>query len=337
MEYLYQIYKEFFPIGVAVGLEHLEKYWDLLKHFNSITPENELKFCEVHPEESTYHFEKSDKLVQYAKENNKLVRGHTLVWHTQNPDWLFEGKMVSRDMLLKRMEDHISVTVDRYKDSIYCWDVVNEIFPDGEGKLRDTRWKEIIGEDYVEKAFCYAHETNPKAKLFLNEYNCEEDIKLDLIIDYICQLKKKKIPIDGVGVQGHYSIVYPDLEKVRKMFYRLAKLDLQIQITELDISMFAFEDHSCDKKAPSREMIDAQARYYSKLFSIFREYKDVITGVTLWGAADDFTWLDDFPVIGRKNWPLLFDEKLQPKKAFYAIADFRESQIRKMEELYKEE
>lgn len=322
MEYLHEIYKSYFPIGVALGVDHLEKYSELLKHFNSITPENELKFCEVHPEEFTYHFEGSDKLVQYAKNNNKLVRGHTLVWYTQNPDWLFGGATVSRDILLKRMQDHISVVVDRYKDSIYCWDVVNEIFPDGERNLRNTKWKEIIGDDYVEKAFCYAHEANPKAKLFLNEYNCEEDIKQDMVIDYLQQLVKKNIPIDGLGIQGHYSIYYPDIEKIRKMFYRLAELDLQVQITELDISMFQFYDHSRDRKAPSKEMLDAQAKYYGDLFSIFREYKDIITGITFWGVADDFTWLDDFPVNGRKNWPLLFDEKLQPKKALYAIADF---------------
>lgn len=322
MKCLYEVFKDYFPIGTAVSLEKINHYKNLLPLFNSITLENEFKFCEIHPEEHTYDFSGSDKLVQYAINNNKLIRGHTLVWHNQNPDWLFEGERISRDVLLKRMQEHICTILDRYKDSVYCWDVVNEAFADDEQILRDTKWKEIIGDDYIEKAFWYAHDANPKAQLFLNEYNCEIKEKQERVIEYIKYLKKKSIPIDGVGIQGHYGIFFPNIEMVRKMFEEFAKLNLQIQITELDVSMFRFEDETRDIKKPSKDMLEVQARYYRDLFSVFREFKDVISGVTFWGVADDCTWLDDYPVVGKKNWPLLFDEKLQPKKAFEAIINF---------------
>ncbi len=322
MKCLYEVYKDYFPIGTAVSLEKIDHYKDLLPSFNSITLENELKFCEIHPEEKLYDFSNSDKLVQYAISNNKLVRGHTIVWHNQNPNWLFEGKEISRNVLLKRMQEHICTILDRYRNSIYCWDVVNEVFSDGGQVLRNTKWKEIIGEDYIEKAFFYAHDASPKAQLFLNEYNCEIKEKQERVIEYIKYLKKKNVPIDGIGIQGHFGIFFPNIGMIRKMFEEFAKLNLQIQITELDVSLFRFEDETCDIKKPSEDMLDVQARYYGDLFSVFREFKDVISGVTFWGIADDFTWLDDYPVVGRKNWPLLFDEKLQPKKAFDAIINF---------------
>lgn len=320
--HLSEKYREYFPVGVAVRLDNVNRYREILKHYNSITMEDELKFCNVHPQEDVYSFEASKEILKFAMANNMSVRGHTLIWHEQVPDWVFSSEKLSRDVLLKRMEEHISIVVDQFKNSIFIWDVVNEPFDDGAQLLRNTKWYEIIGEDYIERAFFYAHEANPKAKLFLNEYNCEIPEKRDKLFSYVEGLKRKGVPIHGIGVQGHYSIFFPSVEMVRDMLLKYAKLDLQIQITELDISVFQFQDERTDLKRPSKEMLDKQARMYSDLFSVFREFKDIITGVTFWGVADDHTWKDDFPVKGRKDWPLLFDENLRPKEAFNAIMNW---------------
>lgn len=312
-KFLWEQFADSFPVGVAVPYERLSFYDKLLHNFNSLTPENEFKFEELQPQRGQFNFSTSDKMVKYAIENNMLVRGHTLVWHNQNPEWLFEEPNLKREVLLFEMEKHIGTVVDRYKNTVYCWDVVNEIFPDDEGILRETMWKRYIGDDYVEKAFQFARDANPKAQLYLNEYNCEISNKMEKIIEYVARLKKKNIPIDGIGVQGHYGIYYPSASMVREMLLKFARMDMLIQFTELDVSMFRYEDERKDLTAPTQEMIDLQKKYYSDLFRIFREFKDNISGITFWGVADDYTWLDDYPVNGRKNWPLLFDEHLKPK------------------------
>lgn len=317
--YLFEKYRNYFPLGAAVGYDKLESYKELLRNFNSISTENELKFERIHPQREQYEFTKSDKLVQYAIENNMLVRGHTFVWHNQNPDWLFEKSNLKRENLLSDLYHHIGTVMERYKDSVYCWDVVNEIFADDDTVFRKTPWLEYVGEDYVEKAFHFAHEANPRAELYLNEYNCEIGEKLDKVIAFVTSLKKKNVPIDGVGIQGHYSIYFPGMDMIRDMLSRFSRLNIKVQITELDVSLFRFQDERKDIKVPTTEMLDAQTRYYSDLFTIFKEYKDIIGGVTFWGVADDYTWLDDYPVEGRKNWPLLFDENLNPKPAYTEI------------------
>ena len=325
---LFKKYESYFPIGTCVSPRALETHKDLLiNHFNSLTSENHMKFGPLHPEPDRYDFAAADQLVAFAKEHNKLVRGHTLVWHNQNAPWLFrdkDGNLVDKDTLLNRMKEHINTVVPRYKDSVYCWDVVNEAVEDtGPEILRQkSLWLEIIGPEFIEKAFEYAHEADPNALLFYNDYNESDPVKRDKIYQLVKGLKEKDIPIHGVGMQAHWNIYGPSLDLIREAIEKYASLGVQIHITEMDISVFEFHDRRTDLTEPTAEMIDKQAERYESIFSLFREYKDVVTNVTLWGAADDVTWLHDFPVRGRKNWPLLFDMNHKPKLALERIMQF---------------
>jgi endo-1,4-beta-xylanase len=321
---LQKVYENYFNIGAAVNLRTIETQQDLLtKHFNSITAENDMKFEELQPEEGQFTFEKADKLAAFAQENGMKMRGHTLVWHNQTPSWVFlnsEGEKVTRDQLLQRMKDHIITVIQRYKGQIYCWDVVNEAVTDeGPELYRKTNWLEIIGEDYIEKAFEYAHEADPDALLFYNDYNESNPEKREKIYQLVKSLVDKGVPIHGVGLQGHWNLINPSIDEIRLAIERYASLGLKLQLTELDVSVFTFEDKRTGLTEATNEITELQSQRYQQFFQLFREYKEIITAVTFWGAADDYTWLDDFPVRGRKNWPFLFDENHQPKKAFWKV------------------
>lgn len=317
-------YDKYFPIGAAVNPEVIKSHAELLvKHFNSITPENEMKPASLHISETQYSFEKADILVDFARENNMKVRGHTLVWHNQTPDWFFEDKAggpASRELLLKRMKEHIHTVTSRYKGSVYCWDVVNEAIEDSSSLyLRKSKWLQMVGEDYIERAFEYTHESDPEALLFYNDYNEFEIEKSEKIFQLVKSLKDKNIPIHGIGMQGHWSIYGPSIEEIKRAIEKYAVLGLKLQITELDVSLYESNYKGTELKAPLSELLSKQEVYYGKIFELFREYKDVISGVTFWGAADDVSWLNYFPSRGRKNWPLLFNDEHMPKPAFYSV------------------
>lgn len=323
-------YRNYFDIGAAVNLHTIETQKELLAtHYTSVTAENDMKFERIHPEPELYTFDAADKLVGFAVQHGMRMRGHTLLWHNQTPDWVFQGEdgaPAGRDLLLERMKSHMDTVAGRYKGRIYGWDVVNEVIEDKSGVwLRDSNWLQIIGEDYIAKAFQYAHEADPTALLFYNDYNECFPEKRDKIIRLLQSLKEQEVPIHGVGLQGHWNLNGPSIEEIREAIERYAALDLQLQVTELDISMFDFEDRRSDLLAPTAEMLELQAERYEQVFRLFREYKDSITSVTFWGAADDYTWLDDFPVRGRKNWPFVFDEAHQPKPSFWKITDWPKS------------
>nr|QYR68957.1 endo-1,4-beta-xylanase [uncultured bacterium] len=324
---LCEIYKDYFPIGAAVSARRIKRYESLLKkHFNSVTPENALKMINVYKGPDKYNFEEMDQIVRFANDNNMLLRGHVLIWYSQVAESFFEndnGEMVSREMLLTRMKEYIRKVVGRYKKDIYCWDVVNEAIDDNDNiYLRDTQWKKIIGDDYIEQAFLIAHEMAPEASLFYNDYNYVIKNKREKIYKLIKSLKGRDIPIHGIGIQGHWGLYYPDVTEIKRTLELFADLDLKIQLTEMDMSMFEWGDNRRDMKQPSGEMLKIQAEKYGKIFEILREYAEVISGVTFWGVADDYTWLDDFPVEGRKDWPLLFDSELKPKPSLDAITRF---------------
>ncbi|MBN2441911.1 MAG: endo-1,4-beta-xylanase [Spirochaetales bacterium] len=322
---LSQKYKDYFPIGAAVNRKTITSHQELLlRHFNSITLESEMKFELLHPAENTYTFSTADMIIDIAKKHNMKVRGHTLVWHRQTSEWVFldrNGELVSREVLLERIEEHINRVMSRYKNDVYSWDVVNEAIAEGTDYLRDSKWLTIIGKDYVEKIFTYAHRADPKAQLFYNDYDVVIPEKRDKIIRLIRELKQKEVPVHGIGLQGHWNIYFPSIDLIKEAFDKYAELGLPLQITELDVSMYEFHDKSKMDK-PSPEMYEKQTIFYEKIFALFREYRDIITGVTVWGIADDKTWLDNFPVRDRKNWPLLFDTSHQPKEAFHKIMDF---------------
>ena len=330
-------YKDYFPMGVAVAPNTVEgESADLLlEHFNSITPENVMKMGPIHREKDRFYWEDADKLAAFAKENDLKMRGHALVWHQQTGDWIFEdenGNKVDREELLKRMKTHIDSVVGRYKGTIYSWDVVNEAISDNPDELlRKSDWLEIIGEDFIAKAFEYAHEADPDAKLYYNDYNAIIPEKRDRIYKMLKKLVENDVPIDGVGIQGHWSIYGPSEEELRKALDIYSSLGLDVQITELDVSLYHWEKEQRELKPGefdefTPELEQKQIEAYDMFFEVFRDYKDVLTGVTFWNLSDKYSWLDHYPVEGRKNYPLLFDQELQPKKAYYEVIDFEQEE-----------
>lgn len=326
-------YKEYFPIGVAVTPRSLEGAEGELiqKQFNSLTAENVMKMGPIHPEENRYNWEPADKIVNFAQAHNMKMRGHTLCWHNQAPRWMFrdnEGNTVTKDVLLKRLKDHITEVVTRYKGKVYAWDVVNEVIDDNDSKFyRESLWYTICGEDFITKAFEYAHEADPDAILFYNDYNTENPGKRERIYQMLKKLVDAKVPVHGVGLQGHWSIYEPDEKAIRESIERFSSLGLTVQITELDVSVYPSEHERREVKPDEKflftpEMEQQQTEKYKMFFRVFRDYKNVITGVTFWNVSDKGSWLDNFPVRGRKNYPLLFDQDLKPKKAYWEVVTF---------------
>ncbi|HYG19790.1 MAG TPA: endo-1,4-beta-xylanase [Ohtaekwangia sp.] len=330
---LKDFYQAYFPIGVAVSTRSFNEPERtlILKHFNSITAENVMKPGPIHPEENTYNWENADKIVAFAQANGLKVRGHTLAWHQQTGDWFFKdaaGKKVTKEVLLRRLKDHITTVVGRYKGKIYAWDVVNEAIDDNpKNVLRNSLWYEICGDDFIVKAFEYAHAADPEALLFYNDYNAVRPEKTERICTLLKKLIDAKVPIHGMGIQGHWSIFEPSEKDLRSALDKYASLGLKIQITELDVSVYPWEKADREKKPGESDAFTAEAEQkqleqYTMVFKVFRDYKPVITGVTFWNISDRYSWLDFYPVKGRKNYPLLFDQSLKPKKAYWEVVKF---------------
>lgn len=326
-------YKNYFTMGVAVNTRNI--YGDesdlIKKHYSSITPENAMKMGPIQPLEGKFYWKDADSIVNFAIKNNLKIRGHALCWHEQTPHWIFTdstGKNVSRDVLLQRLKNHITTVVNRYKGKIYAWDVVNEAIDDNPNNfLRASKWTEIIGDDFIEKAFEYAHEADPEALLFYNDYNTERPEKRERIYKLLKQLKDKGIPIHGVGLQAHWSIYEPSKEELTQAIERYSSLGLQLHFTEVDMSVYKWEKEKRERKpneddSYTSELQNKQAQQYKMVFDVMRKYKDVIGNVTFWNVSDRYTWLDDYPVKDRKNYPLLFDINLKPKKAYYEVVNF---------------
>ena len=327
-------YKNYFPIGVAVSAHDLKDSAEvklILNQFNGLTPENAMKMGPIHPEESRYNWRDADSIVAFAQAHGLRVRGHNLCWHEQTPSWLFkdaDGNRITKEVLLKRLQDHITTVVNRYKGKIYAWDVVNEAVDDDSTKfLRNSLWYQICGDEFIIKAFEYAHEADPNAVLFYNDYNTERPEKRERVYRLLKMLVDAKVPINAVGIQAHWSIYEPDQKDLVETIKKFSSLGLKVQVTELDISIYPWEKNmrkmrSGESDAYTPELEQKQMKQYATVFKVFRQYKNVITGVTFWNISDKHTWLDQYPVPGRKNYPLLFDENLQPKKAYYKIVDF---------------
>ena len=329
-------YKQYFPIGVAVNMHSLtgEDSVLLLNEFNSITPENDLKIGPVHPSENQYNWHNADEIVAFAQRHNLRIRGHNLVWHypSQTPKWIFkdnDGKEASKQLVLQRLKEHITTVVSRYKGKIYAWDVANEVISDKAGEyLRPSDWYRICGEDYIIKAYLWAHEADPTALLFYNDYNEINAQKREKIFRLLKSLKDAGVPVNGVGLQAHWAINEPSYSQLESTLKKFSELNLQIQITEMDISVYP-KEHTARTRIP--EDIDtaftvqketAQMEKYKMCFQLFRKYKNKITGVTFWNLSDKYSWLDNFPVQNRKDHPLLFDENLQRKKAYSEVVNF---------------
>ncbi|MDR0325849.1 MAG: endo-1,4-beta-xylanase [Oscillospiraceae bacterium] len=320
-------YKGIFDVGAAVWPGAPGTHGELIKrHFSCLTCENVMKPTLLQPERGRYAFSAADKLVEFAAQNGMKMRGHTLVWHNQTPSWFFQspgGGEASREELLSTLEEHTRTVMGRYKGRVYCWDVVNEALADSSGGfLRGSPYLRIIGEDYIDRAFHIAHEADPDALLFYNEYNECDSEKRERLYTLVKELRERDVPVHGIGMQMHSYLESPSAGDIRAAIERYASLGVVLHVTELEISVYEWDDRRTDLKAPSPQMLERQAERYGELFALFREYKDVVTCVTTWGVADDYTWLDDFPQKGRKNWPLLFDMNHQPKAAFDRVTEF---------------
>ncbi len=329
---LCQVYRDYFPVGTAVSVRTLSgpDTLLLLKHFNSVTPENALKPGPVHPEIDRYDWRGADRIVDFATRHGMKIHGHVLVWHEQAPGWLFksgDGK-VSRDELLRRMKDHIFTVMTRYKGRIDAWDVVNEAVADqGPEIYRRNEWYEICGEDYVRLAFEYAHQADPSARLFYNDYNIVLPEKRERAYRLLKKLLGEGVPVTGVGIQGHWSVFEPSEQELEEAIRRFSSLGLEVQITELDMSVYKWEKDRREKYPGEADTLTAgmeadQVAQYGMIFRTLRENKEAVTGVTFWGMTDRTSWLNHYPVRGRKNYPLLFDREGKPKNAFFEVVNF---------------
>jgi endo-1,4-beta-xylanase len=339
---LKDVFKSDFLIGVALNRKQFFEQDSLggpliAAHFNSITPENQLKWQHVHPQPGKYDFDGSDRFVAFGEKYGMFIVGHTLVWHRQTPNWVFEdekGKPVDRDTLLQRLRDHIHTVVGRYKGKIKGWDVVNEAV-NADGSMRESKWLKIIGQEYVAKAFQYAHEADPQAELYYNDFSLENEPKRKGAVKLIQELQRQGIKVAGVGLQGHNKLDWPSMEQQDATIVDFAKLGVKIHITELDIDVLPpvsedigptlkLTDELQPKLNPYKSGLpDAvakeQSRRFADLFAVYLKHRDVVDRVTFWGVTDGDTWLNNWPVRGRTNYPLLFDREGKPKPAFDAI------------------
>lgn len=327
---LHGIYQGQFSIGTAIMAFQTEgAYGELLqKHFNSIVAGNEMKPVSLQPSEGQFHWEEADKIVQFAKQHGLAIRFHTLVWHNQTGDWMFKDKngqpmtptAENKKLLLDRLETHIRTVAARYKNDITDWDVVNEVIdPDQPDGMRRSNWYQITGTDYIERAFRITREAaGPNARLFINDYNTHEPKKRDFLYNLVRDLLAKGVPIDGVGHQSHIRLEFPAISEIEQSIEKFASLGLDNQITELDMGLYSNDTDRYETIPES--MLIRQAHRYRALFDMFSRQQEHISNVTIWGTDDGNTWLSMFP-IARLDKPLLFDERLKAKYAYWALVD----------------
>ena len=333
-------YKDYFTIGVAVNKTNVSdpaQIEIIKKQFNSVTAENAWKPGEIHPKEGVWNFGLADSIANFCRENGIKMRGHCLCWHSQFADWMFtdkKGKPVKKEVFYQRLREHIHTVVNRYKDVVYAWDVVNEAMADDgrpfefvDGKMvpaspyRQSRHFKLCGDEFIAKAFEFAREADPTGVLIYNDYSTVDNGKRERIYNMVKKMKDAGVPIDGIGMQGHYNIYFPDEDQLEKAIERFSEIVNTIHITELDLRtntesggqlMFA----RGEAKPQAGYIGTLQEDQYNRLFRIFRKHKDVIKNVTFWNLSDKDSWL------GVNNHPLPFDENFKAKRSLAVIRDF---------------
>ena len=336
---LKEAFKNDFLIGAAINraqfFEEDPRGTPIIKaQFSSVSPENVLKWESVHPAADQYDFAAADRYVQFGESNHMYIIGHTLVWHSQTPPWVFQdaaGQPATRETLLARMHDHIATVVGRYKGRIHGWDVVNEALNE-DGTLRNSRWRRIIGDDYIEKAFQFAHEADPAAQLQYNDYALENERKRNGAIALIKKLQSEGITVSAVGLQDHVKLDWPTTNQLEETISAFAALGVKVMITELDVDVnpTSQRNHSADVAAVAQQAADLNlyakglpeakqkqlAARYAELFNVYVRHRADISRVTFWGVTDGDSWLN---MRGRVNYPLLFDRQGRPKPAFDSV------------------
>jgi endo-1,4-beta-xylanase len=309
------------------------------RHFNRISPENDLKWSEFETRPGEFKFDIADEYVSFGTSRNMQVYGHVLVWHSQTPDWVFQddnGDTIDRDGLLKRVEAHVGALAKRYGGKIGYWDVVNEAFNDN-GTLRDSNWRKIIGDDYIEQVFRIADRLLPDSKLVYNDYSMYLPGKRKAAIQLVSDLREAGVRIDAVGMQGHYNMGRPTADELAETLSAYRDAGIEVVFTELDVDVLpsAWGRTSADisetenggdelnpyKECLPEEVDEAVAARWAELFAVFTAYSDVISGITFWGVSDKHSWLNNWPVDGRTNYPLLFDRKYRAKSNYRSVIE----------------
>jgi endo-1,4-beta-xylanase len=334
-------FKGAFYVGAAINAyqitgKDVEGDALITQQFDSITPENAMKWMVIHPRPDAYDFTLADKYVEFGQKNHMFIVGHNLCWHSQTPGWVFKdekGNPLTRDALLARLHDHIQTVVGRYKGRVQSWDVVNEALNE-DGTMRQSQWEKIIGDDYVVKAFQFAHEADPAAQLNYNDYDLENPAKRKGAIALVKKLKEAGVPIAVVGSQAHLHLADGIAQGEEAAIEELSAAGVKVAITELDIDVLPSSwRHTADVGVTAQQDAklnpytnglpeDVQqklAARYGELFAVFWKHRDVVSRVTFWGVTDKTSWLNNWPVRGRTSYPLLFDREGKPKPAFYAV------------------
>ncbi|MFW5776287.1 MAG: endo-1,4-beta-xylanase [Spirochaetota bacterium] len=317
-----------FTVGTAVKRGYLNPnndHHELLRHFNFFVYENEMKMDAMQPVEGQFRFDNADRLLEYTEARGVDVRGHTLVWHSQHPGWFFTdsgGSTVSREVLLERIRTHVQTIVSRYAGRVKYWDVANEVIGD-DGELRDSQYLQIVGSDeYIRRAFEWAHEADPDARLFINDYNVSfSGPKQDALYELVRDLKEDGVPIHGVGMQMHVRLGHPPVYEVENAIERFASLGVEVHVTELDVSVYESADEA--QKMGDDQLLVRQANRYARLFRVFGEQAALgnLQNVTIWGISDGDSWKNSHPTPGRDDYPLLFGRDLRAKPAYWIFAD----------------
>jgi endo-1,4-beta-xylanase len=333
---LKEAFKELFYMGVAVSRDQImgtdtAGVRIIRQHFNSITAENCMKSKFIQPSQGVFDFSLADRFVVFGEENGMRIIGHVLIWHSQAPDWFFKddaGDDVSREVLVSRMQNHISALVGRYKGRVDGWDVVNEAIEE-DGSWRKNKFYEIIGKDYVRLAFEFAHSADPDAELYYNDYSMAVKERRDSVVMMVKELQENGVRIDGVGMQAHLTMAFPTLYEFEKSIKAFSDLGIQVMITEMDLSALPRPDgfHGADLSdyytvkndfdpyvnGLPETVSQAWTKRYIDFFRIFIRNHEKISRVTIWGVSDGRSWLNNFPIPGRTDYPLLFDRQYQPK------------------------
>ena len=315
---LKEVYKDYFKVGAAVNNRCLDRDKDIiLKHFNTVTCEYEMKLAGLRRPDLTFDFANADKIYNFANENGIEVRGHNLVWHQGIYTDVLES--MTKQQLIELMTEHMRTVGERYK-KVVCWDVVNEaISDDWNGFLRDTVWRRKLGDDYYMTMFRLAREIIPDKTLVYNDFNEYEEPKRNNIIKLVKQLKAEGL-IDAVGMQCHINILHCTADDIKRSFEEFSKLGLPIHVTEIDIGLPEMNDPA-PLSSMTQEQREQQASLYEALFATMREYSSIIDSATVWGVRDSQSWLNNFR-FERECTALLFDKDGQPTEAFYRITQF---------------
>nr|8HKG_A Chain A, xylanase [uncultured organism]8HKG_B Chain B, xylanase [uncultured organism] len=323
---LKDIYKDYFLIGVAVNqrnVSNAEQAALVKQEFNSITCENDMKPEPTEPQEGKFNWEAADRIANFCRTNGIKLRGHCLMWHSQIGRWMYSDNP-TKEVFFQRMKNHIQAVVSRYKDVVYAWDVVNEAMtddPKAEDPFRQSPLYKIAGDEFIAKAFQYAREADPNALLFYNDYNECDPVKSQRIYEMVKRMKENGVPIDGIGMQGHYNIYGPTEAEIDAAITKYKSIVKHIHVTELDIRVNAEMggqlQFSREGVAVSDSVKQHLADQYARVFNVLRKHRDVIDCVTFWNLSDRDSWL------GQNNYPLPFDANYKPKMAYDYIKQMK--------------